>query len=243
MNVAIQIELGKKKLLRFRELEELEKVFQPPIEEVLQKDYHLKGRWKSEVFRNDHPLILELGCGKGEYTVGLARNNPHCNFMGIDIKGARIWTGARIALDEGLRNVAFLRTRIDFICSFFANDEVEEIWITFPDPQDRRRRQKKRLTGALFLNRYRQILKDNGVINLKSDNKLLYRYTLELARYNDLTIERNSDNIYQEGWKDEVVTIQTYYETRFLGEDSQINYLRFRLPADREIKELPYDIR
>jgi tRNA (guanine-N7-)-methyltransferase len=243
LNVAIQTDLGKKKLLRFRELENLENVFQPPIEEVLQKDYQLKGRWKSEVFRNDHPLILELGCGKGEYTVGLARNNPHCNFMGLDIKGARIWTGARIALDEGLSNVAFLRTRIDFISSFFATDEVEEIWITFPDPQDRRRRQKKRLTGALFLNRYRKILKDNGVINLKTDNKLLYKYTLELARYNDITIERKSDNIYQEGWKDEVVTIQTYYETRFLAKDSQINYLRFRLPADRVIKELSYDIR
>ena len=162
--------------------------------------------------------------------------------MGLDIKGARIWTGARTAQDEGLTNVAFIRTRIDFIQSFFDQEEVEELWITFPDPQEKRRRQKKRLTGAQFLNRYRTILKDNGVIHLKTDNKLLYRYTLELAKYNDLMIERNSENIYQEGWNDETVSIQTYYETNFLAEGAHINYIGFRLPINQEIKELPYDI-
>jgi tRNA (guanine-N7-)-methyltransferase len=231
--------LGKKKLVRFRELESLERVFQPPLEEIFRKDYSLKGRWKKEVFGNDHPLVLELGCGKGEYTTGLARTNPAINYMGLDIKGARMWTGARTARDEGLENVAFLRTRIDFINSFFARDEVEEIWITFPDPQEKRRRLKKRLPGALFLNRYREFLKDGGKVHLKTDNRELYLDTLEMVQYNELTVMRNSDNIYTEGWADETVTIQTYYEKQFLSEGKLINYLCFRLPAQQEIKEIP----
>lgn len=229
-------------MLRFGELGTLERVFQPPIEEVFQKDYYLKGIWKRDVFLNDHPLVLELGCGKGEYSVGLARNNMERNYIGLDIKGARIWTGARTARDEGLLNVAFVRTRIDFIQSFFAKNEVEELWITFPDPQEKRKRLKKRLTGANFLNLYREILVDGGIINLKTDNNLLYTYTLELARYNNLTIERNTEDIYSTGWKDEAVSIQTYYETRYLEKGARINFIRFRLPAHREIKELPYDI-
>ena len=226
--------------MRFRELEGLERVFQPPLEEVFRKDYHMKGRWKREVFGNNHPLVLELGCGKGEYTVGLARRYPEMNFMGLDIKGARIWKGARDAWDEGLTNVAFLRTRIDFINSFFGRDEVEEIWITFPDPQEKRRRQKKRLPGALFLNSYRQFLKDGGAVHLKTDNRELYLDTLEMVRYNDLTVERNSDDVYGEEWNDETVTIQTYYEKQFLSEGVKINYICFRLPSGKEIKEV-YD--
>ncbi len=226
--------------MRFRELEGLERVFQPPLEEVFRKDYHMKGRWKREVFGNNHPLVLELGCGKGEYTVGLARRYPEMNFMGLDIKGARIWKGARDAWDEGLTNVAFLRTRIDFINSFFGRDEVEEIWITFPDPQEKRRRQKKRLPGALFLNSYRQFLKDGGAVHLKTDNRELYLDTLEMVRYNDLPVERNSDNVYGEEWNDETVTIQTYYEKQFLSEGVKINYICFRLPSGKEIKEV-YD--
>ncbi len=229
-------------MLRFRELEVLEKVFQPPTEEVFQKDYYLKGTWGRDVFLNDHPLVLELGCGKGEYSVGLARNNVARNYIGLDIKGARIWTGARTAQDEGLVNVAFVRTRIDFIRSFFAKNEVEELWIIFPDPQEKRRRLKKRLTGASFLNLYRAFLVDGGILNLKTDNNQLYTYTLELARYNNLTIERNTEDVYSTGWKDEAVTIQTYYETRFLEEGARINFISFRLPAHREIKELPYGI-
>lgn len=225
-------------MVRFRELESLEKVFQPPLEEIFQKDFHLKGRWKKEVFGNDHPLVLELGCGKGEYTTGLARNNPAKNFMGLDIKGARMWTGARTALDEGLYNVAFLRTRIDFINSFFAHDEVEEIWITFPDPQEKRRRIKKRLPGALFLNKYREFLKDGGKVHLKTDNRELYLDTLEMVQYNELPLVQNSDDIYGEDWEDETVSIQTYYEKIFLAEGKAINYICFRLPAGKEIKEL-----
>lgn len=233
--------MGKKKLVRFRELESLEKVFQPPLEEIFQKDFHLKGSWKKEVFGNNKPLVLELGCGKGEYTTGLARKYPASNFMGLDIKGARMWTGARMARDEGLDNVAFLRTRIDFINSFFASDEVEEIWITFPDPQEKRRRMKKRLPGALFLNKYREFLKDGGKVHLKTDNRELYLDTLEMVHYNELPLLRNSEDIYGEDWEDETVSIQTYYEKIFLAEGKPINYICFRLPSGKEIKELPYE--
>lgn len=221
-------------------MESLEKVFQPPLEEIFGKDFRLKGKWKEEVFGNAHPLVLELGCGKGEYTVGLARRHPEVNFMGLDIKGARLWTGARTARDEGLKNVAFLRTRIDFINSFFHTDEVEEIWITFPDPQEKRRRLKKRLPGALFLNKYRKFLKDGGLVHLKTDNRELYLDTLEMVRFNKLPVLRSSDDIYSEGWEDEVVGIQTYYEKLFLAEGISINYLCFKLPRAKEIEELSY---
>lgn len=233
--------MGKKKLSRFRELENLERVFQPPFDEVFRKEYYLKGLWCRDVFGNDNPLILELGCGKGEYSVGLARLNPNRNYMGLDIKGARIWTGAKVAQDEGLANVAFLRTRIDFVNSFFATNEVSEIWITFPDPQEKRRRLKKRLPGAHFLNMYRAFLKDGGRIHLKTDNLILYQDTLELALYNKLEVEHRSTDVYSEGWKDERVSIQTYYEKRFLAEGTKINYLCFRLPAGKEIREVPHD--
>jgi len=231
--------LGKKKLSRFKELENLEKVFQPPFEEVFRQDYHLKGQWCSSVFGNKQELVLELGCGKGEYTVGLARLNPHKNYMGLDIKGARIWTGAKAAQNESLSNVAFLRTRIDFVNSFFAQNEVSEIWITFPDPQGKRRRLKKRLPGAHFLNMYRAFLKDGGRIHLKTDNLQLYKDTLELVLYNKLDVEHRSTDVYSEGWNDERDSIQTYYEKRFLSEGMKINYLCFRLPAGKEIRELP----
>ena len=231
----------KKKLSRFRELDNLDRVFQPTFEEVFGRDYPLKGLWSREVFGNDLPLVLELGCGKGEYTVGLARNHPDMNFMGLDIKGARIWTGAKAAQKEGLKNVAFLRTRIEFINSFFARDEVHEIWVTFPDPQEKHRRQKKRLTGAGFLNRYRAFLTDGGLIHLKTDNQALFRDTLDLVRFNNLSVEDQTPDLYGEGWNDERISIQTYYEKRFLNEDIKINYLCFRLPAGKEIIELPDD--
>ena len=219
----------------------LDRVFQPRFEEVFGKDYPLKGLWNREVFGNDLPLVLELGCGKGEYTVGLARNHPDMNFMGLDIKGARIWTGAKAAQMEGLKNVAFLRTRIEFINSFFARDEVHEIWVTFPDPQEKQRRQKKRLTGAGFLNRYQAFLIDGGLIHLKTDNQALFHDTLDLVRFNNLSVEDQTPDLYGEGWNDERITIQTYYEKRFLNEGIKINYLCFRLPAGKEIIELPDD--
>ncbi|MDF1573951.1 MAG: tRNA (guanosine(46)-N7)-methyltransferase TrmB [Bacteroidales bacterium] len=229
--------MGKKKLARFADLESLEKVFQPSLEEISDRDYRLKGRWSPDVFGNNRPLILELGCGKGEYTLGLARKYPDRNYMGLDIKGARIWTGAKAAANEKMENVAFLRTRIDFINSFFARDEIEEIWITFPDPQGKRRRRKKRLTGVFFLNKYRSFLKDEGLVHLKTDNRQLYLDTLELLRFNELSVELHSTDIYKENWSDEVVGIQTYYEKRFLEEGMKINYLRFRLPSGKEIRD------
>jgi len=233
--------LGKKKLSRFRELESLDRVFQPSLEEILDRDFSLKGKWNQEVFGNDQALVLELGCGKGEYTVGMARSNPDKNFMGIDIKGARIWTGAKTVQQEKLNNVVFLRTRIDFVNSFFTRDEVDEIWITFPDPQEKRRRLKKRLPGAHFLNSYRRFLKDGGLIHLKTDNLQLHNDTLDLARYNQLVVEQSSEDVYSEEWNNEVVNIQTYYEKRFLSEGAKINYIRFRLPAGKEIRELSDD--
>ena len=234
--------MGKDKLKRFRALETIERVFQPDFDEVYNKDYQLKGKWKQEVYGNEKHLVLELGCGAGEYTVGLARLYPHKNFLGLDIKGARIWKGAVIAQRDNLENVSFLRTRIDFISSFFAKDEVDELWITFPDPQERRRRRKKRLTGDIFLNMYRQFLIDGGFINLKTDNFGLYTYTLELAKYNNLEIEWHTDDLYQTGRSDETVSIQTFYEAKFRAEGKKINFIRFRLPSQREIKELPYDV-
>lgn len=233
------IRLGKKKLSRFKELETFERVFQPSFEEVFQKDHPLKGRWKKAVFHNDHPMVLELGCGRGEYTVGLARLHPERNYLGLDIKGARLWRGARTAHEENIINAAFLRTRIEFIGSFFAGNEVEEIWITFPDPQLKERRKKKRLTGSLFLNRYRDFLTDMGNIHLKTDNAVLYAYTRDLLQYNHLPVVRCTDDLYNTGWKDESVTIRTTYESRFLAEGSPIRYIQFRLPAASEIKEIP----
>jgi tRNA (guanine-N7-)-methyltransferase len=233
--------LGKKKLSRFRELETFERVFQPPFEEIFQTDYRLKGKWCREVFGNDHPLVIELGCGKGEYTVGMAERYPGKNFIGIDIKGARIWRGARTAHQEGLLNVAFLRTRIDFIQSFFAPGEVDELWITFPDPQEKERRRKKRLVGANFLNIYRQIVKNGGVIHLKTDNESLFLSTLALVRYNQLQVDRFSKDLYRESWGDESVSIQTFYEAQFLSEGARIHYLQFRLPGSKEIIDNPHD--
>lgn len=216
---------------------EFPNVLQPPFEEVFEKNYALRGKWNREFFTKEQPLVLELGCGRGEYTVGLAQHYPGKNFIGIDIKGARIWKGARAALEGQLENVAFLRSRVDFINSFFAAGEVDEIWITFPDPQPKKA--LKRLTSSRFLNRYQKLLKNEGCIHLKTDSSFLYEYTLSLAKHNGLKIEVATEDLYQSGLADEILSIRTYYENMWLNEGLQIKYLQFRLPDGKTIIEPP----
>ena len=222
-------------------METFQRVFQPPLYDVFGKDHFLKGWWGAEVFGNRQPIVLELGCGKGEYTVGQAETDPGRNFIGVDIKGARIWRGAKSASEKGLDNVAFLRTRIEFIESFFAPGEADEIWITFPDPQLKRRRSKKRLTGPQFLNRYRSFLRDNGMVHLKTDNVHLYEYTLALVRHNRLDLLCETRDLYRAHFLNDTLAIQTYYEKQFVSEGCKVNYLSFRLPTGKTIEELPED--
>jgi tRNA (guanine-N7-)-methyltransferase len=231
--------LSKNKLKKFEELETFERVFQPPFEDFFGKDYILKGKWNRTVFGNDQPLVLELGCGKGEYTVGLAKKFPGMNFIGVDIKGARIWRGAKISNEENIVNSAFLRTRIEFISSFFAKDEVSEIWLTFPDPQLKKRRNKKRLSGSVFLSKYQNFLKDGGIIHLKTDNRVLYDYTLTLAQFNSLEILLQTDDLYHSGLADDILDIRTFYEKQYLAEGLSIHYLKFRLSNEKVIDEIP----
>lgn len=228
---------AKNKLQRFAENETFPNVIQPDFNEVFRKDYRLKQKWASEFWKNSNPLVLELGCGKGEYTVSLAERFPAKNYLGIDIKGARFWRGAKSALEKGLANVAFLRTRIEFIDSFFGNNDVDEIWITFPDPQLRERRAKKRLTSPRFLNMYIQMLKPNAVVNLKTDSKELFDYTKSLLEYNKQEILVATDDLYNSPYCDEILSIKTHYELFYLTQGKPITYIQFRLHGT--IKDLP----
>ena len=227
--------MTKKKLQRFAEMETFSHVIQPEFDAVFRKDFYLKGNWNKVQFHNEQLLILELGCGKGEYTVGLARNCPDLNFIGVDIKGSRMWRGARTAEQEGLTNVRFLRTHIELIDSFFGENEVGEIWITFPDPQLKKKR--KRLTSSRFLEKYSRFLRNNGLVHLKTDNEVLYRYTLDLAILNNFRILHQTDDLYNSGLNGNITQIQTYYERQFLARGMRINYLCFELPHEKEILE------
>ena len=227
--------MTKKKMQRFSELETFAHVIQPKFEEVFGRDFYLKGLWQRNRFQNGNPVVLELGCGKGEYTTGLAKRFPVKNFIGVDIKGSRIWKGARSALGEQLANVLFLRTRIEMIGSFFGPDEVDEIWLTFPDPQLKKKR--KRLTSARFLNTYRTFLKNNGLVHLKTDNTVLYLYTLDLVEKNRLNLRFHSDDLYNSGFTNDILDIKTFYEHRFLDQGMKITYLCFELPHDKVIEE------
>jgi tRNA (guanine-N7-)-methyltransferase len=227
----------KRKLERFAEMENFPNVIQPSFEEAFRTHHPLKGNWNNDFFKVKQPIILELGCGKGEYTVGLAKLFPDRNFIGIDIKGARIWKGAKTAYNENIGNAGFLRTHIEFTGSFFDCGEVEEIWLTFPDPQLEKKR--KRLSAPKFLNLYREFLIHNGIVHLKTDNTVLYQYTLRTAQYNKLEIIRSTDDLYRSVTDDPVLSIQTYYEKQFIDHGFPIHYIRFRLPNDKTIQEIP----
>ncbi len=229
--------MAKHKLARWTELGTFINVIQPEAGAPLDKEHHIKGKWNKEMFGNGNPVILELGCGKGEYTVGLAKSFPKNNYVGVDIKGSRMWRGARTADDNKLLNTAFLRTRIEFINSFFAEDEVDEIWLTFPDPQLENRNSNKRLTCPWFLNKYRTFLKNNGIIHLKTDNPDLYNYTKSLVEKNGLEIVTATCDLYCEKPGDDILSIRTYYESIFLKEGHKICYLAFRLDKNRIIED------
>lgn len=224
--------MPKKKLQRFAEIKTFPNVFEPALDEVRGNGYFMKGKWNSGFFKNDNPIILELGCGKGEYTLGLAEKHPQKNFIGIDIKGARIWRGAKTSVEKKLENVAFLRTRIEFIEAFFGKNEVEEIWITFPDPQPQKPRERKRLTALRFLNSYKNFLSEKGLIHLKTDNVGLYNYTHQVINDNHFSLKEFTDDLYNS--PDiinhvEATSIQTFYEGMFLKKEMKICYLKFRL--------------
>ncbi|MGG5506043.1 MULTISPECIES: tRNA (guanosine(46)-N7)-methyltransferase TrmB [unclassified Myroides] len=220
---------SKNKLKRFRENETFGNVFQPSREEMIAK-LPQKGKWASEVFKNNNPIVLELGCGKGEYTVELARRFPNTNFIGIDIKGARFWRGAKTAVEEGLTNVAFLRTQIELIEFAFEKEEVSEIWITFPDPQIKYKRTKHRLTNTEFLQRYKGILTEDGVVNLKTDSEFMHGYTLGLLHGEGHEVIYANHHVYKnEGAPSVVTEIQTFYESQYLEQNKAITYIQFRI--------------
>ena len=220
---------SKNKLKRFKENENFVNVFQPTREEVVADAFPYKGCWP-EFFKNDNPIVLELGCGKGEYTVGLAERYPDKNFIGIDIKGARFWRGAKTAVDSGMHNVAFVRTQIELIDHLFTAGEVAEIWITFPDPQIKYKRTKHRMTNAVFLQLYKKILQPAGVVHLKTDSEFMHGYTLGLLHGEGHAVEYANHNIYKnEGSPDEVTAIQTFYEKQYLEINKAITYIRFKI--------------
>ena len=221
---------SKNKLKRFKENETFANVFQPTREEVVSGNFALKGKWNADFFENDHPLILELGCGKGEYSVGLAERFPDKNFIGIDVKGARFWRGAKTAVETGMANVAFLRSQIELIDDLFAAGEVDEIWITFPDPQIKYKRTKHRMTNSEFLQLYKKILKPDGVVNLKTDSEFMHGYTLGLLHGEGHEVLYANHNIYKnEGAPSEVTEIQTFYEQQYLEINKAITYIRFKI--------------
>ena len=222
---------GKDKLRKFRENETFSCLIQPATSEVLGCDHPLKGHWNGSFFKESRPLVVELGCGKGEYTVDLGLRNPSFNYIGVDIKGARLWKGAKFAHENSLPNVGFLRTRIEFIESLFGPGEVSEIWITFADPQIGR--EKKRLTSPLFLSRYRNFLKPGGIVHLKTDSEYLYSYTKALVAHNGLPVVADIADLYSRGEPDGELSIKTFYESHYLRLGVPINYLAFRLESSR----------
>ncbi|MDR2810061.1 MAG: tRNA (guanosine(46)-N7)-methyltransferase TrmB [Tannerellaceae bacterium] len=217
--------MGKNKQAKFEMMATYPHVFQASFDIRKEDGFALKGHWRDGFFRNTHPLVLELGCGKGEYTIGLGRRRPDANFIGVDIKGARMWSGAKESLEAGMRNVAFLRTRIEFLPAFFAPGEVSELWLTFPDPQMKKR--NKRLTSTAFLRLYQQTLAPGGKIHLKTDSHFLYTYTLALARVNRFPVPLCCDDLYQSHPHSEILSIRTAYEQQWIERGIAIKYLCF----------------
>jgi len=235
--------MSRNKTTRFAEMLHFSNVFQPPI--AKEDVFEHKGQWNLHVFKNQHPIILELGCGKGEYTIGLGKAFPNNNYIGIDIKGARMYVGAKQALSSNLSNVAFLRTRIELIENFFNENEVDEIWITFPDPQPKNKWTKKRLTSSHFQNKYIYILKANAVLHLKTDSIFLYHYTLQLLLKNNVPILAQTENVYQTTYLSHLPEIKTHYESQFIQQGKNITYLKWLNPkkefvelSDEEIEQI-----
>jgi tRNA (guanine-N7-)-methyltransferase len=219
--------MPKHKLQRFAELETFTNVFQPKLG-FPPKDFFLKGKWNAEHFGNKNPIVLELGCGRGEYTSALSEMFPEKNFIGLDIKGARLWRGAKTASEKKMPNVCFIRTQIQWLEFFFGVNEVSEIWLTFPDPQPQKSRERKRLTSSRFLEMYNRILKPNGILHLKTDSKLLFDYTYEIIEQNKFSVITVTDNLYNSSIVDGVLSIPTTYEKIFLEEGKRICYLKMR---------------
>lgn len=217
--------MGKNKLAKFDDMAGFPHVFQYPFARLREEGFPLKGNWKEGFFGNGRPVVLELGCGKGEYTVGLGRLFPEKNFIGIDIKGARMWSGARESLEAGMKNVAFLRTHIELLPHFFAPGEVDEIWLTFPDPQ--MKKPGKRLTSTRFMKLYRQVLAGEGIIHLKTDSNFMYTYTVEMAKANRYPVPFSTADLYRSGTTDDILSIRTYYEQQWLDRGIPIKYIKF----------------
>ena len=232
--------MSKGKLAKFADMAAFPHVFEYPFSVVDEVPFEMRGAWNERFFKNDHPIVLELGCGRGEYTVGLGHLFPEKNFIGVDIKGARMWSGAKESAETGMTNVAFLRTNIEIIDRFFAPGEVSEIWLTFSDPQ--MKKATKRLTSTYFMERYRRFLVDNGLIHLKTDSNFMFTYTRYMVEHNHLPGEVLTDDLYHSGLADEILSIRTYYEQQWLDRGLNIKYLRFRLPHEVELREPEVEI-
>lgn len=227
--------MGKNKLKKFAELEQLNCVLQYPREKLIRDGFPFRGVWNRDLFQNSNPIVLELGCGKGEYTVGLASATPDKNFIGIDIKGARIWKGAKEVADKNLNNAKFLRTEIENISEFFNGGEVDEIWITFPDPQMQKAR--KRLTSTRFMKLYSQFLKPGGVVHLKTDSPFLYEYTRRMVETNGFELLEETPDLYGSGMADPVKSIKTFYESQWLSRGKKIKLISFKLEPKEDLTE------
>ena len=232
--------MGKGKLQKFADMREYPNVVEHHFSIADATPFPMRGNWGKEFFGNDNPIVIELGCGRGEYTVGLARRYPDKNFIGVDIKGARMWTGATEAIRDGLKNVGFLRTNIEIIDHFFAPGEVSEIWLTFPDPQ--MKKHTKRLTSSLFLQRYRNIMVPDGIVHLKSDSNFMFTYTRYITEVNKLPVVSCIEDIYADGEAVEPLDVKTYYEQQWLSRGINIKYISFRLPAEGELVEPEIEI-